>query len=198
VRELAQALVPHAPMGSVGRGIGEAIGAGLSLSGSYPRVSHSPSNPDGIDSARTILQSDAVSQSGGKRDGGTTPGWSQHKNRAAKSSAMLIGMLAAFVGGTIVLSGGAYLFLRSRGEAPTATAAAQTAAPPPAPTPPPPPAIDPPPLPTAAPVESATTAPKPAVTAKRPAATATSAAKPLVAPTPAPPPKPAGTNPLLL
>ncbi|HEY8078394.1 MAG TPA: serine/threonine-protein kinase, partial [Labilithrix sp.] len=168
VRDFVVALTPHAPHGSVGRIFGDAV---TLSSGSFPRVSLPVAGgPPPSDRAATVIQSDAVSQST-RRDGGTAPGWTQPPSTHGRKRRALVGMLVAFLGGTVVLGSGTIFFLRMRSTPvapPAITAAARSDAPPA--NEPPPPSIEPAPPPTGAPgAENAkTVAPQPAVTTTKP------------------------------
>src|SRR5439155_1079085 len=120
-------------------------------------------------------------------------------NRPGRGSTMVLGMLAAFFGGTLILCGGAYLVLRARMTAPTAAAETPSAIAT-APGDPLPPAIEPAPPLTGAPTDSA---PKATASGLRPhapprPAVMTTASATATAPAATPPPKPAVSNPLLL
>ena len=108
VRELAQALAPYAAAGT----------SGIPSFVRFPQVSAAPpqvsNRPPQLEDANTILQAPAVSESrmrGGA--GGTTPGWTQSGQPATKSRTLLLGFLAAFGVGLIVVGGGATVWVRS-------------------------------------------------------------------------------------
>jgi serine/threonine-protein kinase len=221
VRDLVVALAPHAPPGCVGRALADNIMFGSSS----PRVSAPVALGVGgaSDAGPTMLQAGAVSQAARGADGGTAPGWTQPGATSSRSTKALLGMLLAFVGGTVVLGGGAYLVLRARGTTPAPGAAAAATETPTASSPahdPVPPATEAAPPATGAsgepPARAAAAAPSPAAApaaaaprGRHPTAPATptppsttTGAAPVATPSPPPgvarPPKPAPANPLIL
>jgi len=217
VRELALALAPFAPAHGAGRVLADALLSGAS--GMFSRVSMQPSV---LEVAPTIVQAAAVSQS--RTPEGTAPGWSQHHQPAPRNRTVLVGFIAAFAVGLLVVAGLALAWLRWRAplgdERATASAVAPSASATVSISDPLPPVIDPAPPVTgqgvaAAPPESATT-PRPRPPAgtggkaaagrpvpRAPAAPATTTARPTppaTAKPPATPAAPAGpaANPLLL
>ena len=120
VRQLALALTPHAPGG----------GAGLPSSMRFAQASIAPPGvslrPAALEDANTILQAPAVSESRTGGGGpGTTPGWTQSGQPAARNRTLLIGFVAAFVVGLLVVGGVATAWVRSH---PTAAAEPSSAA----------------------------------------------------------------------
>jgi len=220
VRELALALAPFAPPGGLGRAIADAFrgGAPAAGSGSWPQVSIRPARAD--ESAATVVQSNAVSESRLRSpDANTATGWSQQPAPSARTRTLVLGIAGAFVVGLVVLGGGAALFLRGRdgGQAPTATAGAAGSAALPAAAPTIEPATAASSAPSGAPAASTSEASaasaaaasaatstsadaRPAKPAPKPLASATATAtsgKPATKPPPSKP-APAATNPTLL
>ncbi len=108
VRQLALALTPHAPAG----------GAGLPSSLRFAQASIPPPRvslrPAALEDANTILQAPAVSESRmGGGGPGTTPGWTQSGQPAARNRTLLIGFVAAFVVGLLIVGGAATAWVRS-------------------------------------------------------------------------------------
>lgn len=67
-----------------------------------------------MEDANTILQAPAVSESRlGRSASGTTPGWTQSGQPAARSRTLLIGFVAAFVLGLVVVGGAATVWVRT-------------------------------------------------------------------------------------
>jgi serine/threonine-protein kinase len=201
VRDLVFALAPHATPGSVGRQYAESLLAGTS--GSYRGLALAGNvtvRADDLGGA-TLLNAPAVTDRPARAEGGTAPGWSQHRSGSSRSTTALVWMLVAFFGGTAVLGGGAFAYFRMRARAATqaATAAAAASSEPPLtpaePAPPPPPASA---VPTAnaadasAPVAATATPTAARARPTRPATTA-SAAPPAIAPLVTPPTPPATT-----
>jgi len=117
VRQLAMALAPYSPSGTTG----------LSSSARFAQASVAPQGasirPAHIEEANTLLQAPAVSESRmGGSGAGTTPGWTQSGQPVARSRTLLIGFVAAFVVGLIVVGGVAAVWVRSHPT--TATVAA--------------------------------------------------------------------------
>jgi hypothetical protein len=116
--------------------------------------------PSLLEGAPTIVQAAAVSQSRVPGEG-TTPGWSQQSAPVARSRTVLVGFLAAFVVGLLLIGGVALVWLRWQKPSSVTAATAPSASAPPSPTEPLPPSIDPAPPVTgqgvaAAPPDSAT------------------------------------------
>ena len=114
VRQLALALTPYAPAG----------GARLPSSMRFAQASIAPPRvslrPAALEDANTILQAPAVSESRmGGGGPGTTPGWTQSGQPAARNRTLLIGFVAAFVVGLFIVGGVATAWVRSH---PTAAA----------------------------------------------------------------------------
>jgi tRNA A-37 threonylcarbamoyl transferase component Bud32 len=127
VKELALALAPFASATGAGRILAEGLLYGGT--GSHPRVSVRPRLEE---SARTIVQAQAVSESR-MRGEGTAPGWSQHQQPGSKSRTLFVGMLAAFGVGFVVLGLLALAWLRWGAIKPNDGASAAPSAPPSAP-----------------------------------------------------------------
>jgi eukaryotic-like serine/threonine-protein kinase len=129
VRELALALAPYSPTGTAGI---PSSARSLKASAAVPQVSLRPPQ---LEDAHTMLQAPAVSESRlGGGGAGTAPGWTQSGQPAARSRTLLIGFVAAFVLGLIVVGGVATIWMRSRSTAgPVVTSAGvPSVAPPPA------------------------------------------------------------------
>jgi serine/threonine-protein kinase len=103
VKQLAVALAPHAPISGPGRVLAD--GLLNSASGIHGRVSIRPSAR--LEEAQTIVQAAAISQS---REG-TAPGWSQQSQPTTRKRTVLIGFVAAFAVGLVVVGGLAAVWL---------------------------------------------------------------------------------------
>ena len=104
VRELALALAPYTARTGSGRILADTLLHGGS--GSGPRVTVQPPRAD--ESAATVMQAKAVSEA----RVGTAPGWSQHSSPRASSRSLLVGLVAAFAVGFVVLGVLALAWLR--------------------------------------------------------------------------------------
>ncbi len=128
VKELAYALAPYAPQGSLGRGFVDALASPSNRSSvpaqSRPRLPNLALTPAPVASAQS-----------GARDGGTAPGWTQGaekkktRGRAAIITVGVAGLIAAVAMGTV------FLLKRQHANDPQATASAahHAAASPPSP-----------------------------------------------------------------
>ena len=112
VTQLAWALAPYSPTGTAG--IPSSSPRLPQSGGGPPLVSLRASHPALLEDANTILQAPAVSEARVGRSGsGTTPGWAQSGQPAARSRTLLIGFVAAFVLGLIVVGGAATVWVRT-------------------------------------------------------------------------------------
>jgi serine/threonine-protein kinase len=114
VRELAAALLPHATPGGVGRNVIDGILVGASGSNRMALdVTRRQNEVGGTSPNGAVAGSPPSIRSGA--DGGTAPGWSQHRGGSARRGpSALVWMLLAFVGGTVVLGGGTFAFFELR------------------------------------------------------------------------------------
>jgi serine/threonine-protein kinase len=104
VRQLALALAPYSPTGSAG------IPPSLRVSSPGVAPSGASLRPAHLEDANTLLQAPAVSESRmGGGGAGTAPGWTQSGQPVARSRVVLIGFLAAFAVGLLVIGGVATL-----------------------------------------------------------------------------------------
>jgi serine/threonine-protein kinase len=202
VRQLAVALAPFAPPGSIGRLYAESLigtesGNFGSLAAPPPSSGHLPTGPD---SAPTVMnlapppyesggsagslapQASARSESAMRPDG-TAPGWSQHgEETKRKNRALLLAAGIAFVVALLAIGGGVYALSAKR----FAPSDARSATEPPVAADPVPPSLDPLSQPSAAAAQATAEAPPVTSAAAATAAPAkVTTTKPVAAPKPA-------------
>jgi serine/threonine-protein kinase len=111
VKQLARALAPYSPTGTSGIPSSVRFPQASRAGAAQPQISLRP--PE-LEDANTLLQAPAVSESRMRGSGGgTTPGWTQSGQPDTRSRTLLLGFLAAFAIGLIVVGGGAMVWVRS-------------------------------------------------------------------------------------